>query len=330
MKRQVKERLTVVDLSAGGPSPDFARDVRAGLSDRPKHLSPMFFYDEAGSRLFEDITRAPEYYISRVERSILERYADELAGLLASSSTIVELGSGSSAKTRVILRALLARRPFLRYVAVDISRAALLEAAPALLEEFPGLSMTAVVGDYAAALAWLSTQRTGPRKAVLYLGSSMGNFPPEQARELMGLIAAGLDEGDRLVLGADLRKPASVVERAYNDAGGVTARFNLNLLRRINDELGGRFDPAAFRHLAFYNERAGRIEMHLESRREQDVPVNALREAFHFDRGETIHTEDSYKYDLAQLDALASGAGLRRARLWLDERRWFSVNAFQR
>jgi len=318
-------RLSVVEL-AGGGGPDLARDALSGLSSRPKSLPPAHFYDAEGSRLFEVITRAPEYYLTRTEHGILHRHAGEIVAGLGGPATLVELGSGSSTKTRALIEALLMRQDGLHYVAIDVSRAALLDAAPGLLRDYPGLRVTACVGGYACGLAWLRKSRPG-RILALCLGSSIGNLDDEQAR----LLLEGAAELDcRWVLGADLRKDRAVLEAAYNDAAGVTARFNLNLLRRLNAELGGRFDPSAFRHRAFYDERAGRIEMHLESSRAQDVPVAALERTFHFERGERIHTEDSRKYTLDQLDALAAGAGLRLAGRWLDERRWFSVASFER
>jgi dimethylhistidine N-methyltransferase len=317
-------RLTVVKLPGGGP--DLARDALRGLSSRPKSLPPAHFYDAAGSRLFEGITRAPEYYITRTELGILRRHADEIVAGPGGPVTLVELGSGSSLKTRVLIEALLARQRGLRYIAIDVSRAALLEAARGLMRDYPDLRVTPCVGDYGAGLAWLRRRRRG-RTLALSLGSSIGNLDDEQARSLLRATA---DLGCRVVLGADLRKDRAVLEAAYNDAAGLTARFNLNLLLRINAELGGRFQPGAFRHRAFYEEREGRIEMHLESARKQEVAVEALGRTFRFARGERIHTEDSRKYTLEQLDALAARAGLRVTGRWLDERRWFSVVRLER
>ena len=317
-------RLTVVELSGGRP--DLARDVLLGLSSRPKSLPPTHFYDAAGSRLFEGITRAPEYYPTRTELGILRRHADEIVAGSGGPVTLVELGSGSSLKTRVLIEALLARQRGLRYVAIDVSRAALVEAALGLMRDYPDLRVTPCVGDYGAGLAWLRRRRLG-RTLALSLGSSIGNLDDEQARSLLRATA---DLGCGVVLGADLRKDRAVLEAAYNDAAGLTARFNLNLLLRINAELGGRFDPGAFRHRAFYEEREGKIVMHLESAREQEVAVEALGRTFRFARGERIHTEDSRKYTLEQLDALASRAGLRVTGRWLDDRRWFSVARLER
>jgi len=317
-------RLSVVELGRGGT--DLARDALLGLSSRPKSLPPAHFYDAAGSRLFEGITRLPEYYLTRTELGILRRHAAEIVSGPGGPAALVELGSGSSTKTRALIEALLARQDGLHYVAIDVSRAALLEAAPGLLRDYPALSVTALVGDYGSGLAWLRKSRLG-RVLMLSLGSSIGNLDDEQARRLLAG-AGGLD--CRWILGADLRKDRAVLEAAYNDAAGLTARFNLNLLRRINAELGGRFDPSAFRHRAFYDEAGGRIEMHLESAREQEVSVAALARTFHFARGERIHTEDSRKYTLDQLDALAARAGLRLAGRWLDDRRWFSVARLER
>lgn len=318
-------RLTIVELPGRG-GPDLARDALRGLSSRPKSLPPAHFYDAAGSRLFEGITRAPEYYLTRTELGILRRHAAEIVGASVGPVTLVELGSGSSTKTRALIEALLMRQDGLHYVAIDVSRAALLEAAPGLLRDYPVLRVTACVGDYGAGLAWLRKSRVG-RILALCLGSSIGNLDDDQARRLLRG-ASGLD--CRWILGADLRKDRGVLEAAYNDAAGATARFNLNLLRRINAELGGRFDPSAFRHRAFYDERAGKIEMHLESSRDQEILVEALGRTFRFARGESIHTEDSRKYTLDQIAALAASAGLRLAGRWLDDRSWFSVARLER
>lgn len=325
-------RLEIVDLSGPEDAEAFSADVREGLLRRRKALPPRWFYDAAGSSLFERITKTPEYYLSRTEKSILGARAAELAALCAgerSPALLVELGSGSSEKTRLVIAALLARQAELRYVAMDVSRAALLEAAPPLLRDFPGLSITALVGDYRQGLSWLARELPGARKLVLYLGSSLGNYAPAQARALLDDVSAGMRDGDRLVLGADLRKDPAVLEAAYNDAAGLTALFNLNLLRRVNDDLGGRFDPAAFAHRAFYNAAARKIEMHLESLVFQEVPVLRLGEAYRFQSGETIHTEDSHKYDVDELAALARAAGLRREAVFFDERRWFSVSLLE-
>ena len=325
---QLTPRFELVDLPKRSDGPDFARDAREGLTAVPKRLPPAHFYDAQGSRLFDQITRLPEYYVSRTELAILRAHAAEIAADAPPHSALVELGSGSSQKTRALIEALLARQKALHYVAVDISRDALEDAARLLLADYPALTVTALAGDYDSGLDWLARHARGP-KLALYLGSSLGNFEPRRAQELLAAVARGLAPGDGLILGADLQKEVAVVEAAYNDAAGVTARFNLNLLRRLNDRLGAAFHPEDFAHRAFYNSSAHKIEMHLEALRAHDVFVSALGGPVHFDRGETIHTEDSHKYTLPQLDALAAAAGLRRRASWLDDRRWFSVSRLE-
>jgi dimethylhistidine N-methyltransferase len=322
--RRVKPRLSVAEPRPGAVAADFFRDAEEGLSARPKRLSPVHFYDREGSQLFEAITRTPEYYLTRVERDILRRHAAEIAEG-PPELALVELGSGSSAKTRALIEMMLARQRRLRYVAIDVSKSALLEAARELLADYRNLEMTACVGDYAAGLDWLSAQGLGP-KLILSLGSSIGNLAPAEAVGLLSAARARMEDGDGFLLGADLIKEPRILEAAYNDAAGVTARFNMNLLRRVNEELGGAFRLEEFRHLARYDSRARKIEMHLVCGRRQDVPVRALGRSFHFEGGESIHTEDCRKYTLDELDAVAAAAGLRRARSWLDERAWFSVN----
>lgn len=317
-------RLTVVDLGAAGA--DLASDALWGLSSRPKSLPPAHFYDAEGSRLFEGITRQPEYYLARAELAILRRHASRIVSGPAAPDALVELGSGSATKTRVLIETLLARRRALHYVAVDRSRAALLAAAEGLLRDYPALRVTACAADYGAGLAWLRRRRLG-RVLTLSLGSCIGSLDDEDAGGLLrGMAALGGD----VILGADLRKSRAVLEAAYDDAAGFCARFNLNMLRRLNAELGGRFDPSAFRHRVFFDERAGRVQMRLQSEREQEVAVEALGRTFRFARGESIRTENSRKFTLGELDALAAGAGLLLTGRWLDGRRWFSVQRFER
>lgn len=237
--------------------------------------------------------------------------------------TLVELGSGSANKTRLLIEALLRTRERLRYVPVDISRAALEESAPALLQAFPRLEVLALAAEYEDGLRRLRDLAPGP-KLILWLGSNVGNLHRDEAGRFLGRLREAGGAGDRFLLGADLRKSRAVLEPAYDDAAGVTARFNLNLLRRINRELGGGFDPAAFAHRATYDVAAGRIEMHLVSRREQRVRIAALGREFAFAAGEAVHTENSYKYAPAEIRSLAAAGGWRVERMWFDGARRFA------
>lgn len=317
------ERLNVVRVPCASEESGFAGAVRAGLGATPKSLPCRFFYDDAGSRLFEEICSLPEYYATRIEREILLRAAPEIAGAVGAGAALAELGSGSSAKTRYVIEALLARQDELHYVPIDISATFLEESARALLERFARLRITAIGGEYLDAVPHLPP-REGPL-LVLFLGGNVGNLGEEEASALLSGVAAGLSPQDRLLVGFDRLKERGVIERAYDDGAGVTAAFNRNLLVRINRELGGEFDLDAFGHVAPFVEERSRIEMHLVSRRSQKVRVAALGQTFSFDEGETIHTENSHKYDPAGIDRLCGAAGLAVERLWSDPLEWFSL-----
>jgi dimethylhistidine N-methyltransferase len=314
-----------------GPRQDrraaFARDVRAGLTATPKRLSCCYFYDREGSQLFEEICELPEYYLTRAEAEILQAHADELAATLPADVRVVELGSGSSVKTRLLLAAILRRQPRLHYVPVDICSVALQEAALALHTEFPTLTITAVAAEYHDALGYLRKLPPQPQ-LVLWLGSNIGNFHRAEAAAFLAEVREPLTGADRLLVGIDLRKDRAILEPAYNDARGVTAEFNLNLLARINRELEANFDLDAFRHRAVYNEEAGRVEMYLVSTRPQRVRIAGIDLDVEFAAEEAIHTENSYKYSSAEIDALTEAVGLRREFHWLDSAGRFSVNIF--
>ena len=318
-------RLRLVAAPGSGDRADFAGDVRAGLTARPRRLSCLYFYDERGSRLFEEICELPEYYLTRAERSILESHAGDLAAGPAGRVDLVDLGSGNSGKTRLVIEALLRRQGRLRFIPVDISVSMLLESSRALVDSYPGLEVLAVAGEYHDGLDHLEKE-AGPPRLVLWLGSNVGNFTPAEAVAFLRRLGGAMRPGDALLIGIDLRKdPASLVA-AYDDAAGVTARFNLNLLARINRELGGRFDLDAFAHEARWNEAGGRVEMHLRSLRRQSVRIEALGLEISFAEGETIHTENSCKYSLQGIEELAAAAGFAIERQWLDRGRLFSLS----
>jgi L-histidine N-alpha-methyltransferase len=330
--REESERLRIHRLTAA-VADDFAADVRRGLTASPgKFLLPKYFYDALGSRLFDAICLVPEYYLTRAEADIFARHAAEIVERArggAGRLTLFELGSGSAAKTRRIIDALLAAQTRLRYVPVDISTAALEESAGALLGDYEGLCVTAYAADYDAALPRLRESfEDDARALVLFLGSNVGNFDRAEARDFLRRVRAALRPGDRLLLGADLKKDAATLEAAYDDPLGVTAAFNLNLLARINRELGADFSLRDFRHVALYDEREGRVEMHLESTRAQTVRVGALGLSIDFRAGERIHTENSYKYSLDELSALAADTGCAREHTWLDPAGRFSSSLF--
>jgi dimethylhistidine N-methyltransferase len=301
---------------------DMRAEVLAGLSLPQKRLSPKLFYDQAGSRLFDAITELPEYYPTRTEIGILEAHGDEMAERIGRGNVLIELGSGSSLKIQVLLAAL---RPAV-YMPVDISREHLLESAAALAARFPSLEIRAACADYSVPIE-LPLEPDWRAVAAFFPGSSIGNFEPASACRLLQRIAAIVGPGGRLLIGVDLVKDERVLHAAYNDAQGVTAAFNLNLLTRINRELGADFDLCAFAHRAFYNAAESRIEMHLESRRAQRVVVAG--EMFPFRAGETIHTECSYKYLLYGFEALARDAGFEVEQVWSDAGGLFSVQCLR-
>jgi dimethylhistidine N-methyltransferase len=299
---------------------DMCAEVLAGLALPQKRLSPKFFYDADGSRLFDAICELPEYYPTRTEIGILRQHGHEMAELLGREALLIELGSGSSLKIRVLLEAL---RPAI-YMPVDISKEHLLASARALADAFPGLAVHACCADYSGPFELPVDDHDHPR-AAFFPGSSVGNFDPVDAQRFLTRVGSLLGPGGRLLIGVDLRKDPSVLHAAYNDSQGVTAEFNLNLLRRINAELGADFDVDAFRHRAHFNDDRSRIEMHLISSRDQRASVDG--QTFHFAEGESIHTESSYKYSIESFQALARASGFAPERFWTDEQALFSVHS---
>jgi len=294
----------------------FRDDVVAGLSLQAKSLPPKYFYDAAGSRLFERICRLPEYYLTRAELSLTRKNLASIARFARTTGCeLIEYGSGESLKTRLLLRAL---RPA-AYLPVDISPSALEAATRGLRRAFPWLKIVPVVGDFSRPLQ-IPSHSPRARQVVYFPGSTIGNLTPQEAH---AFLAMSRDQAARMIVGVDLKKDANVLHAAYNDARGVTAAFNLNLLARINRELGGGFDLKRFAHYAFYNAALGRIEMHLVSLERQSVRVG--RHRFGFDAGESIHTENSYKYSVEGFRALAAGAGFRTTTVWSDRRAQFAL-----
>jgi len=293
----------------------FADDVRDGLRKPQKELQPWYFYDSVGSALFAAICELPEYTITRAEAEIFRNNAPAIARAFASPERVVELGSGDGRKTRLLLEEMLARQSRLTYAPIDVDGHLLESTARDLLGSFHNLQIDAVCADYREITSLITS---GPRTVVFFLGSSIGNLDPAGAASMLRQVRSVLSSGDSLFLGADLQKPKEVVERAYNDSLGVTAAFNLNLLARINRELGGHFDLSRFAHLAFLNQQHSRIEMHLVSRQHQRVAIDALEMDVDFAQGETIHTENSYKYAAADLENLAAAAGFSIEQRWHD------------
>jgi dimethylhistidine N-methyltransferase len=299
----------------------FLEEVTAGLSRPLKELPPKYFYDERGSALFEAICRLPEYYLTRAELAIMRDHADEMARHVGPDCAVIEYGSGSGRKTRLLLKAL---SP-VAYVPIDIARAQLQATAAEIASEFPGLAVTAVCADYSRPFRLPRLAALPPRRRMVYFpGSTIGNLSLPEAAAFLANARRLVGPGGGMLVGVDLKKDPARLNAAYNDARGITAAFNLNLLSRINRELDADFDLASFRHHAFYNDALGRIEMHLVSLGDQRVRVG--RAGFGFRGGETIHTENSYKYSVDEFGALASSAGFDPGRCWTDGARQFAVH----
>jgi L-histidine Nalpha-methyltransferase len=301
----------------------FRADVLRGLRAPQKELPCKYLYDEVGSALFEQITELEEYYPTRTELGIMERHAAEMAGLLGPRCLLIEYGSGSSLKTRRLLDRL--REPA-SYVPIDVSGEHLRHSARALSEEYPDVEVLPLCADFTRPLGLPACRKVASRRVVYFPGSTLGNFTPEGALALLRQTAVLCGQGGGLLLGVDLRKNPRVIEAAYNDRQGVTASFNRNIMVRGNRELGADFDIEQFVHRAFYNTAQGRIEMHLVSRRDQVVRVGGVPSVFV--KGESIHTENSYKYSLLDLVELAWAGGFAAERIWTDERQYFSVAYF--
>jgi L-histidine Nalpha-methyltransferase len=317
--------ISLPKLPAIASSP-VAVEVLNGLAEHPKTLSPWLFYDQRGSQLFEEITELPEYYVTRTERQILAEHAEEIVSAAAGGRdlSMIELGAGTATKTGLLLNAAVGLQGSVTYRPIDVSETALEEARARLEAEIPEVTVEPIVADYTEGMRQNGASHTG-RKLVLYIGSSIGNFSPSDALEVLRGVRAQLLPGDSLLLGTDMVKNVNTLLAAYDDAAGVTARFNLNVLVRINRELDANFNPKLFRHRARWNEEHSRIEMHLESLLAQKITLRALDTEVRFARGETIHTENSYKFTDERVVNLLNRAGFKLRQQWTDPNHWFTV-----
>jgi L-histidine N-alpha-methyltransferase len=309
------------------PDPDFVGDVREGLTDDPKHLPPKWLYDDRGSKLFEQITQLDEYYLTDRERAIFAAHADDIVDRCAEETGLVELGAGSAEKTRLIVDALVDRQGSALYCPIDISQQAL-EMAHRRFEDDENVTVRGVQGEFVEGLTELDAT-DGPR-LIAFIGSSIGNMELEDQRDLLRAIADAMRPEDRFLLGTDMRKDPSILRPAYDDSEGVTARFTLNLLRRLNRELGADFDLDAFEHEVRFNPEKSAIESFLVSQRDQDVHIDALDLTVHFDEREATHVENSFKYTDEMLDDLSATARLDRETSWFDADEWFGVHLFRK
>ena len=313
--------VAIVDLEPAAS--EFMAQALAGLTSDPPTLPSKFFYDERGSDLFQQICELPEYYVTRTERDILRTSAGEMADSIGANAELVGFGTGAGMKTRMLLEQL--ENP-IAYVPVDISKQRLIESADALQRDMPALEILPVCADYLQPLRLPKPSRQPEHVAVYFPGSTIGNLEPPMARDFLARVCRLCGSSGGLIIGVDLQKPRSILEVAYNDSSGITAKFNLNLLVRANRELGADFELACWKHCATYNERLGRIEMHLVSIGDQIVHLGG--ETFRFRDGETIITEFSYKYTREGFVRLAESAGFRMSRVWTDPQEFFAVFHF--
>jgi dimethylhistidine N-methyltransferase len=310
--------MRVIDLHPR--QTDFRQEVLHGLHKPQKELPAKFFYDQRGSELFEEITTLPEYYLTRAEISILDGNAEEILRMMGEEFALIEFGSGSSRKVRILLDQ---RRGRTTYMPVDISLVYLKESAELLHSEYPDIEVVALCADYT--LPFEIPAAGGHEKRVVFFpGSTVGNLEPHLATVFFRDTAGALQPGDGMLIGVDLKKDAAILHAAYNDSRGVTAEFNFNILRHINRRLGPLFEPSLFEHIAFYNPAVGRIEMHLRALRSHTVEIGG--ETIRFRQGETIHTENSYKYEITEFHALLHGTGFAPVKVWTDPDRLFSVH----
>lgn len=303
------------------------KEVQRGLIPQPRSLAPWLFYDEKGSKLFERITYLPEYYLTRTERAIFSGYADGIIAAAKANSDkplrLVELGAGTASKTGILLDAAVNAQGVTEYIPVDVSETALQDACESIEGSLADVVVKPVVANYVHDPIRLEPH-DGPTLA-LYIGSSIGNFTPTEQRTILRNLRAELKPGDTLLLGADLVKDEATLLAAYDDANGVTEAFNLNVLRRINRELGANFDLACFKHVALWNRLESRIEMHLECTSPQRVRIPGAKLDVPLAKGERIHTENSYKFTPEMIRSLLADAGMHMEEIWMDERAWFAV-----
>ncbi len=323
----IEERFTLTTTDNEVFINNFSEDVKSGLTSKSKYLPFVYFYDHIGSQLFEKICELPEYYLTRTETDILETNADDIASQFSKKTVLVELGSGSSTKTRILIEALLERQSLASYTPIDVSLQMLEESSYSLLEAYPNLEINAIAAKYNEGIDHLNI-RKDQQNLITWLGSSIGNFERSEVTTLLQHIQETMHPDDRFLVGIDLQKDKTVIENAYNDAQGITAEFNLNLLTHVNRELGGNFDIENFGHKAIYNEEIGRIEMYLISHIDQKVFISELDLKVSFTANETIHTENSFKYSLGDIDMLAEETGLYVEQQWFDAERLFSLNLF--
>lgn len=329
IRTAVSDRFELITVPRSRGVPSFGDDVARGLNAVPKHLSSKYFYDDVGSALFDTITRLPEYYLTAAEAQILRDWGWQMVRLLDAPVDFLELGSGSAVKTRLLIGEALRVQTQLCYSPIDISTDALRQSSLALVEAYPGLHVRAYAGDYFDVLESHAV-RLDRKTLAMLMGSNIGNYEPDEARELLRLLGGALRPGDGLLLGADLKKDRATLELAYDDPAGVTAAFNRNVLARINRELNADFDVRSFTHVARYDEARGSVDSFLEARNDTVVTIRSLNLQIPIHAGERIHTESSYKFTDDEIVALAAAGGFAASAAWHDRANRFAVHLLVR
>jgi L-histidine N-alpha-methyltransferase len=322
----IDERLSIYYTYTKLENNSFAFDLFRGLSSEKKFLLPKYFYDCTGSELFEEICKTDEYYVTRTETSILEKFSKDIIGTCKKAESITELGSGASIKTRYLIDSFIGKKGYLHYSPIDVS-SILIESSEKLIQEIPEIKISGIISEYESGIELVNELLPEP-KLIIFLGSSIGNFDLQDAKNFIKFIADNMIDEDKFLIGFDMVKDVKVLNDAYNDRTGFTAKFNLNLLNRINIELGGNFDLNKFEHHAFFNEKESRVEMHLTSKVNQSIKIKSINENILFHKDETIHTENSYKFTDEMIEDIASYAGLRIVNKWLDGKGYFSLILF--
>lgn len=323
----VSDRLKIYHPEKSPQKNSFAEDVCIGLTSERKFLLPKYFYDLAGSELFEKICTTEEYYPTRTEISILKNLSHDISKRNSEKNLIVELGSGSSVKTDFILSSFCKERDYLHYVPIDVSDI-LIESSKLLVKKYKNLFVTGVISFYEEGLEFIVSRDNSP-KLIFFLGSSIGNFTENEAIEFMKMLKDNMSNEDRLLIGFDMVKERKILIDAYNDSQGFTSLFNMNILERINNELDGRFDVSKFEHRGVFNEERSRMEMHLLAKENMEVEIKKVNLKINFEKGEKIHTENSYKFTYDMINKLAEKSGLNFSDCYTDEKKYYSLCAFK-
>jgi len=328
IKKVEAEGLTILGDKSNQKLSHFGQDVLEGLSAEKKYLSPRYFYDQIGSDLFVKITQTNEYYPTRTELSILEKYSADIVDTCRQVNCLVELGSGSSEKTDSLLNEFHKKRRTFNYIPIDVSDI-IIDSGKKLLERYDRLSITGILSDYERGLSLVSKVENGS-KLILFLGSSIGNFDPIEIDSFLKMTYQSILYSDYILIGFDLVKDRQILEAAYNDEQGITEAFNYNIIERINRELDGNFDVNNFEHKAYFNEKKSRIEMHLISTRDQTVTIGELNTKIYFKSGESIHTENSHKFTFEMIASFANKAHLEVVKTWSDPKAYFALCLFRK